>query len=67
MLLDPGTGLIMFVVGGIGTLVSFTAFKTAQEIGPKIEPSDLLPMPPPAPPLPRFLYKPGVMESMRRN
>jgi len=36
-MLDPETSLILFVVGGIGTLVSFTAFKVAQEIRPKIE------------------------------
>lgn len=56
MPLDPETGLIMFIVGGIGTVVSFTAFKTAQQAGPKLSASDLLPMPPPYPPLPRFLF-----------
>jgi len=67
MPLDPETGLIMFIVGGIGTVVSFTAFKIAQQIGPGIEPNDLLPMPPPAPPLPRFLFtKPEVLAEMRK-
>jgi len=64
-MLDPGTGLIMFIVGGIGTVVSFTAFKVAQQIGPNISPEDLLPAPPPYPPLPRFLYKPEITESLR--
>ncbi len=67
-MLDPETGLIMFVVGGIGTLVSFTAFKTAQQIGPKLEAKDLLPMPPPFPPLPRFLYKkPELLAELRKR
>ena len=67
-MLDPETSLILFVVGGIGTLVSFTAFKVAQEIGPKIEAKDLLPMPPPYPPLPRFLFtKPELLAELRRR
>jgi len=67
-MLDPETGLIMFIVGGIGTVVSFTAFKVAQQIGPNIEPSDLLPALPPRLPLPRFMYeKPEVVAEMRRK
>lgn len=66
-MLDPETGLIMFIVGGIGTVVSFAAFKTAQQIGPKIKASDLLPMPPPYLPLPRFLYKPELLAELRRR
>lgn len=66
-MLDPQTGLIMFVVGGIGTVVSFTAFKVAQQVGPKIDAADLLPMPPPHPPLPRFLYKPEALAKLRRR
>jgi len=66
-MLDPETGIILFVVGGIGTLVSFTAFKVAQQVGPKITIADLLPAPPPRLPLPRFLYKPEVMESLRKR
>lgn len=65
-MLDPETGLIMFIVGGIGTVVSFTAFKVAQQIGPQIKPSDLLPAPFPYPPLPRFIFtKPELVESLR--
>ena len=66
-MLDPETGLIMFVVGGIGTVVSFNIFKIATEIGPKIGLVDLLPAPPPQLPVPRFLYKPEVMEVLRRR
>ncbi|MBA7644240.1 hypothetical protein ES703_51982 [subsurface metagenome] len=66
-MLDPETGIILFIVGGIGTVVSFSAFKVAQQIGPKITATDLLPMPPPHPPLPRFLYKPEVLAELKRR
>ena len=55
-MIDPETGLILFILGGIGTVVSFSAFKAAEEIGPNIGANDLLPMPPDqGPPLPRVL------------
>ena len=67
-MLDPGTGLILFVVGGIGLVATATGFKLAENVGPQIEPSDLLPMPPPHPPLPRFMYtKPEVLAGLRRK
>lgn len=56
-MIDPETGLILFVIGGIGTVATFTAFKVAERLGPEIGPKDLLPMPPPYPPLPRVLWK----------
>lgn len=66
-MLDPETGIILFIIGGIGTLATFTGFKVAQDIGPKIKVSDLLPMPPPHLPLPRFMYeKPKLIEELRR-
>lgn len=68
MLFDPETGLIMFIVGGVGTVVSFAAFKVAQEIGPGIEPNDLLPAPFPYPPVPRFLFtKPEALAELRKR
>ena len=68
-MLDPGTGLIMFVVGGIGTMVYFAAFDTAKQVGSKIGPADLLPAPPwEGLPLPRFVYtKPELIEELRRR
>jgi len=66
-MLDPETGLVLFIVGGIGSVVSFSAFKIAQGIGPKIEAKDLLPAPFPYLPLPRFFYKKELMESLRRR
>jgi len=68
MPLDPGTGLIMFIVGGVGTVVSFAAFKTAQQVGPKLTINDLRPcLPWEGLPLPIFFYtKPELLESLRR-
>lgn len=68
-MLDPETGLIMFIVGGIGTVVSFAAFKTAQQIGPKLTIGDLRPcLPWEGLPLPRFVYtKPELLEELRRR
>ncbi|MBA7716533.1 hypothetical protein ES703_125606 [subsurface metagenome] len=67
MPLGPAGVAIMFVVGGVGMVTSFAAFGAAQQIGPNLKASDLLPMPPPYPPVPRFLYKPEVMESLRKK
>lgn len=68
-MLDPGTGLILFVVGGIGTVVTFTLFKTAQKAGPKLTMNDLRPcFPWEGLPLPRFVYtKPGLIEELRKR
>jgi len=67
MLLDPETGILLFLVGGIGSVVSFSAFKMAQDIGPIIEAGDMLPAPFPYPPLPRFMFKPRVIETLRKK
>lgn len=66
-MLGPGTSLILFIVGGVGAVAYFTTWDVAKEVGPKITAADLLPAPPPYPPLPRFLYKPEVMESLRKR
>jgi hypothetical protein len=64
-MLDPETGLILFVVGGIGTVASFIAYKEAQTIGASLSAEDLLPALPPYPPLPRFVFtKPNVVSSI---
>ena len=64
-MLDPETGLFLFIIGGIGTVASFSAFAAAEKLGPKIVASDLLPMPFPYPPLPRFLYsKPELASAL---
>ncbi|HUV56894.1 MAG TPA: hypothetical protein VMV84_06645 [Dehalococcoidales bacterium] len=68
-MLDPETGLILFIVGGIGTIVTFTLFKTAEEAGPKLTINDLRPAAPwEGLPLPVFFYKkPELLEELRRK
>ena len=55
-MLDPETGLILFIVGGLGAAASFTAYDAAERLGPQLTPSDFLPAPPPYPPLPRLFF-----------
>lgn len=68
-MLDPETGIILFIVGGIGTIATFTLFKTAEEAGPKLTIGDLRPcLPWEGLPLPRFFYtKPELIEELRRR
>ena len=65
---DPETLLMVGVIGGLAAAGTFVAFKFAREAGPELAPEDLLPMPPPYPPVPRFLYtKPGLPAELRRR
>ena len=68
-MLDPETGLILFIVGGIGTIATFTLFKTAEEAGPKLTMGDLRPAAPwEGLPIPIFFYKkPGLLAELRRK
>jgi len=65
MALDPGTGILIFIVAGLGGVATISSYSFAQEVGPQLEPGDLLPALPPHLPLPRFMYeKPEIMESL---
>ena len=65
--MTPVMALVIFIVTGIGGVVSFGAFDLAHKLSPMLEAEDMLPMPPPYPPVPRFIYtKPEVLESLRR-
>ena len=65
-MIDPKTGLILFIVGGIGTVATFTLFKTAETAGPKLTASDIIPaFPWEGWPLPRAVYtKPELLEEI---
>lgn len=67
-MIDPETGLIIFIVSGIIGIATFAITEFAVKVGPKLEPRDLLPLPPwEGPPLPRFTKtKPEVIEALRR-
>lgn len=66
--IPPITLLVVGAVGGVGAAGTFVAFHVAEKIGDELKPADLLPMPPPALPLPRFLYtKPHLAERLRKS
>ncbi|GAI66178.1 unnamed protein product [marine sediment metagenome] len=67
-MLDPETGLFIAIITGIGGVITYTAYTVASKLGPKLEAGDLLPAPPPSPPLPRFMFtKPEVLEELRKR
>jgi len=51
----PGVLLVVAVIGGIGSAVTYTAYRFAEKVGGQIQAQDLLPVPPPGFPLPRFI------------
>ena len=65
----PGTGLVMFIVGGVGAAVSFVAFTTSQKVGHQLTLTDLRPAAPwEGLPFPIFFYnKPEVLADLRRK
>lgn len=65
--IDPETLLIVGVVGGIGAAATYATFHHAEKTGPRLTINDLLPMPPPYPPVPRFLYNKELMESLTKR
>jgi len=67
-MIAPVTAALAFIVSGAAGLATFAALETAIKIGPKLEPNDFLPAPPPNPPVPRFIiYKPEILEELRRK
>lgn len=68
-MIDPETGLIIFVVSGLVGVVTFVAYNFATKAGPQLQPKDLLPLAPwEGPPIPRFVKeKPEVLEALRRR
>jgi len=68
MFLPFGFALTVAIVGAAGAVAGATALETGRRIGSQIEPKDLLPMPPPHLPLPRFLYtKPELIAELKRG
>lgn len=66
--IDPEVLLLVGIVGGVGAVGTYTAFHYAEQVGTKLEAGDLLPMPPPYPPVPRFVYtKPELVETLRSS
>ncbi|MBA7703487.1 hypothetical protein ES703_112273 [subsurface metagenome] len=68
MLLPPAFALVVGIVGAIGAIAGATALKVGRKIGGQLDEEDLLPMPPPYPPIPRFIYtKPELLKELRRG
>ena len=60
-MLDPETGAIIFIVGGLAAVGTYGAFRFAENVGPNIDVKDLLPAPPwVGLPLPMAYYKTKV-------
>ena len=68
-MLDPETGLFIFLITGIGGVITYAAFSTAERAGPKLTLTDLLPLLPwEGPPLPRFTKThPELLAELRRG
>lgn len=69
MLGVPGVTLaVIGLIGGIGAAGTYLSFHVGEEIGDELQPQDLLPMLPPYPPLPRFVYtKPHLVERLKKR
>lgn len=56
--MDPETSLILFLLGGLATVVTFGAHDMAEKMGPHLTAADLRPcFPGEGPPLPVFMVK----------
>lgn len=64
-MLNPATLLIVGLITGVGGAATYATFHYAERSG-KLTLTDLLPAPPPRPPLPRFLYKESQNETLHR-
>lgn len=68
MLLPPAFALIVGIVGAVGAIAGATALKVGRKLGGQLDEEDLLPLPPPYPPVPRFIYtKPEVLEQLKEG
>lgn len=56
-MISPGSIPLILVVGGVGAVASFAAYSLVHDLGSELEVEDYLPMPPPNPPLPRFMVE----------
>jgi len=68
-MLDPGTGIILFAIGGFGTVATFMGYRAARDIEPKLTISDMRPsLPWEGLPVPVFMYtKPELLEELRKR
>lgn len=56
------------LAGGIGATGTFITFHVARMVGEELKPEDLLPLPPPNLPVPRFFYtKPELVAKLKNG
>lgn len=66
--MDPETLLIIFIITGVGGVVTYAAYHCAERLGPELKARDLLPcLPWEGPPVPRFLTKPEILDKLMRK
>jgi hypothetical protein len=66
-MINLGVIPLLIVGGGLVAVASYATMSSAEKLGNELDPEDYLPMPPPYPPLPRFLIeKKEVVESSLR-
>jgi len=66
-MIDPESAIFWFFVAGTLGVATKVAWEVSNRIGKEVTVEDLLPMPPPYPPVPRFLYNKELMESLRKR
>lgn len=68
-MINPATGIIVFILTGGTGVMGFAAFRAANRLGPKLEVSDLRPLFPwEGWPLPKFTKtKPELLKSLREG
>ncbi|MBA7656168.1 hypothetical protein ES703_64083 [subsurface metagenome] len=66
-MIDAESAIFWFFVAGTLGVATKVAWEVSNRIGKEITAEDLLPMPPPHLPLPRFLYKPELMAELKRR
>ena len=54
-MINLGVIPLLIVGGGLIAVASYATMSSAENLGRELGPEDYLPMPPPYPPLPRFL------------
>jgi len=65
-MLDPETGVFWFIAAGTLGVIGKIAWGISDKLGGKLTMSDMMPMPPPHPPLPRFVFtKPELLGELK--
>lgn len=61
---DPEVVGLVGVIGGITAIGTYILYKMIDVVGTQAGPKDMLPAPPPYPPIPRFLLNKDITSQM---